>query len=158
MNNNVWFGFSVQKKDGTTESLSDPSVHVPAGNQGGDSKGNVISIKVIVQSLGALCMLDYCKFCNYMHILITVYDFRMLKFACMIISATVKYSLTSKFNVQICQLQWPSDYVWLVGILIFLCDDFEFFSTSFKTYRLIRHSVIKNYNLWFLITECLINL
>ena len=41
LNLTVWFGFSVQKKDGTTENLFNPSVQVQAGKQGEDSKGNV---------------------------------------------------------------------------------------------------------------------
>lgn len=48
----------------------------------------IMLINVIVQSPGAMYMLDYCKFCNYMHILITMCDVRMLKF--MIISVTVR--------------------------------------------------------------------
>ena len=77
-------------------------------------------IKVIVQPPGAMCMLDYCKFCNYMHILITVYDVRILKF--IIVSATVKYSLTSK------RCTISSSYS---DLQVYVCDDFEFFPNLF---------------------------
>lgn len=39
LNLTVWFGFSAQKKDGTTENLLNPSVQVQKGKQGEDSKG-----------------------------------------------------------------------------------------------------------------------
>ena len=96
-------------------------------------KVHVMLIKVIVQPPGAMYMLDYCKVCNYMHISITVYDVRILKF--IIVSATVKYSLTSK------RCTISSSYSDLQVMYVMILSSFP---TSFMPYRLIRHSIIKN--------------